>query len=277
MKIIADSGSTKTHWVLSIPGGLRHDFYSEGINPHFMDAATIASVAASVIPPAFTAEIREVIFYGAGCALPEKCALVHKALQPVFPHATIQTYSDLLAAAHALLGKSAGVACILGTGSNAAVFDGENFTQRITSLGYMLGDEGSGSYIGRRLLQAYFRKEMPAVLRKDFQAKFEVNTADVLEMIYRRPFPNRYLASFAPFASAHSDTAFIRQLVRSSFADFIQYQLATLVFDKQMPVGFVGSVAYHFHDMLKDELTQKGYKAGKILSEPMEALVAFHA
>jgi N-acetylglucosamine kinase-like BadF-type ATPase len=276
MRIIADSGSTKTHWVLTGPEDLRKDFHSEGINPHFMEAATIESVAATAVPGEIRNEVTELVFYGAGCAGPDKCALVHSALQKVFPRARIATNSDLLAAAHALLGKAAGVACILGTGSNAAVYDGETFTQRITSLGYMLGDEGSGSYIGRRLLQACFRKEMPETLRDAFFARFDLSTAGLLENIYRRPFPNRYLASFAPFASAHSDDDFIRELIHSSFADFIRYQLDTLEFDKQMPVGFVGSVAFHFRDVLREELSRNNYNPGKILTEPMDALLDFY-
>ena len=275
MKIIADSGSTKTHWVVS-EGSTRNDYFSDGINPYFMNADEISRLLADTFSGLPAGKIDSIIFYGAGCSLPEKCEIVRSGLSGYFSKADIEVHSDLLASAHALFGNKAGVACILGTGSNAAVFDGEKFIQKIRSLGYMLGDEGSGSYIGRQLLQAWFRNEMPEVLQQEFAAGYQTDTAKVLEALYNKPFPNRYLASFTPFASKHSDKVFIQNLMRNAFRDFIRYQLATLTFDKQLPIGFVGSVAFYFQDILKEELQKSGYTPGPVLQAPMEALVKYY-
>ncbi len=276
MKIIADSGSTKTHWVILSSNGEKKSLFSEGINPYFLDASKIEEIVKACFQGIALQDVVEVYFYGAGCALPEKCSVVQKGLSKVFPQAIIQTNSDLLAAAHALFGAQEGVACILGTGSNAAVYNGNSFVDKIQSLGYLLGDEGSGSYIGKLLLQQYFRKEMPADLRVDFEAKFKLDTPEVLERLYKKPFPNRYLASFTTFVSEHPQSKFIQEIVRNAFRDFVKYQLSSLKIEEDMKIGFVGSIAYYFQDILKQELAKEGYSLSQILKEPIHNLVEYH-
>ncbi|RLD68102.1 MAG: hypothetical protein DRI84_00520 [Bacteroidetes bacterium] len=277
MKIIADSGSTKTHWVVISEGKQSKSFFSEGLNPYFLDSNEISLLVANCFLGLNVEDVEEIHFYGAGCSLPEKCNIVQSALKSVFPNSQIEIFSDLLAAAHALFGKTHGVACILGTGSNAAVYDGYRFVHKIQSLGYILGDEGSGAYIGRQFLKMFLNKEMPNDLRIDFAKKYHMDIPDILENIYKKPFPNRYLASFASFASEHSEDRFINSVIRNAFSLFIKYQLNTLEFDKKMPVGFVGSIAFHFQSILKDELQYQGYTIGNVLKEPISELTQYHS
>ena len=276
MIIRADSGSTKTHWILIQERGKSKSFYSQGINPYFLNIDEMTRIVKECFSNLSTKEVKEVFFYGAGCSLQEKCSQVQVSLTKVFSKAKIETNSDLLAAAHALFGHQAGVACILGTGSNAAVYNGVSFTNKIQSLGYLLGDEGSGSYIGRQLVQSYFRKDMPQNLRSEFAKDYSVDSKEVLDSIYKQAFPNRYLASFAPFASKHTEDKFIISIVRLSFHDFVKYQLDTLGFNKELPIGFVGSIAFYFQDILKEELELKGYILGRVLKNPIDNLEAFY-
>lgn len=276
MKVIADSGSTKTNWVVISNSGEKTSLFSEGINPYFLDVQKIEEIVKASFNNIVLQEVEEVYFYGAGCASPEKCGIVHSALTVIFPKADVETNSDLLAAAHALFGHNEGVACILGTGSNAAVYNGSDFIDKIQSLGYLLGDEGSGSYIGKLLIQQYFRKEMPADLRANFESKFKLDTSIVLESLYKKPFPNRYLASFTTFVSDYSQSNYIQELIRIAFRDFVKYQLSSLKIERNIELGFVGSIAFYFQDILKRELQKEGYKLASVIKEPIHNLVDFH-
>ena len=220
--------------------------------------------------------LEEVYFYGAGCSLPDKCTLVAEALRDFFGGPKIEVNSDLLAAARALFGSDKGVACILGTGSNAAVYNGMDFDRRIKSYGYLLGDEGSGSYLGRKLLQDYIREEMPVDLRHLFEAEFKLSHEQILENVYRKSFPNRYLAGFATFASSNLQHPYIREIVRNSFKDFVRFPLQSLDFDRRLPIGFVGSIAFHFRDLLGTILEENKLIPGPIVRAPIQKLLDFH-
>jgi len=274
--LIADSGSTKTHWILANKED-KKDFYCSGINPYFMNSPDIVELVDSTFLGINKDEVSSIYFYGAGCSNKEKCTLVKNALQYSFPKANVFVAEDLLASARALLGNKAGVACIIGTGSNAAVFDGENFTSQIDSLGHLLGDEASGAVIGRQLVIDYYRKVMPNELRTKFENDFDISLSNVLEKVYKEEFPNRYLASFAPFASKNIENEYINNLMNFIFDEFIEYQLGVINFNKdKMEIGFVGSIAYYFQDNLKDRLITKGYKIGKIIKAPIKDLVEYH-
>lgn len=277
MKVIADSGSTKTHWRIISSDGSSESLDSVGLNPFFIEAKDLVEVMEHCFHLQELKDIEEVYFYGAGCAGKEKCDFMKEVLSKVFFRANIHVHSDLLASAHALFGDQPGVACILGTGSNAAVYNGQVLEEKINSLGYILGDEGSGSYIGKQLLLAYFRQEMPSNIRKDFQDSYQISRQSTMDNIYRKPFPNRYLASFAPFASKHNKTDFIRDLIKKSFSHFVDYQLSTLHFDSTMEVGFVGSVSFYFKDILKEVLAERGYIMGNVLKEPIAKLMQFYS
>ncbi len=276
MILIADSGSTKTHWVLADQSGKSTSVYSEGINPFFMDADQIGKTLSDCFADVELDGLEAIYFYGAGCSLPDKCALVAEALRDFFGGPKIEVNSDLLAAARALFGSDKGVACILGTGSNAAVYNGMDFDRRIKSYGYLLGDEGSGSYLGRKLLQDYIREEMPVDLRHLFEAEFKLSHEQILENVYRKSFPNRYLAGFATFASPNLQHPYIKEIVSNSFKDFVRFPLQSLDFDRRLPIGFVGSIAFHFRDLLGTILEENKLIPGPIVRAPIHKLLDFH-
>ena len=275
--LIADSGSTKTHWVFANSQNEKEDYYSSGINPYFMNNAQIIELVNEIFSYTDKQEISNVYFYGAGCESDDKCGIVRDSLQLCFPNANIFVAEDLLASARALFGNGKGVACILGTGSNAAVFDGNDFTSKIDSLGYLLGDEGSGAYIGKQLLMDYYRKIMPLELRQSFQKEFNIKLGDVLDRVYKQESPNRYVASFAVFVSKHSDNEYIKAVTINAIDDFIKYQLGVIEFDKEKyELGFIGSISYYLKDILEQRLSLSGYKIAKIIKAPINDLVNYH-
>jgi N-acetylglucosamine kinase-like BadF-type ATPase len=275
--IIADSGSTKTQWNIVNPNGTINEFFSIGINPYFISNNEIEQSITRVINSKIRESIKSLFFYGSGCSLKEKCDIVSNSLSRVFPNARIEVYSDLLASGRALFGKGQGIACILGTGSNVAVFENDKFTQSINSLGYILGDQASGAYIGKELVRSYFQEDMPLNLRKKFDEFANINLSDVLERVYKQDFPNRYLASFTPFASENIEDEFITTLITEAITKFINLQLGSLEFNKEdYKIGFVGSVAYYFRHILTAELNKRNYNTGKIIKAPMEGLIEYH-
>lgn len=276
--LIADSGSTKTQWNLISNEKNITESFSIGINPYFISKDKIVDLLKENFPDVQEREgVEQLYFYGSGCTLSEKCEIIYSALKQVFTNAALEVNSDLLASARALFGRSKGISCILGTGSNVAVYDGVKFVENINSLGYALGDQASGAYIGKELIRSYFQNEMPLDLRNKFQHNFNIDLAEVLDNVYKKDFPNRYLAGFTPFASQNIENMFVDCLITNSFKQFITSQLSSLNFDKsQYEVGFVGSVAFYFKDILIKQLELNGYKVGKIIKVPMEGLLEFH-
>ncbi len=276
--IIADSGSTKTQWNILNSNGDIEELFSIGINPYFINKEDIEKTILRLIDVSKRESVRRLYFYGSGCSAKDQCDLVSSALQTVFPLAKIEVHSDLLAAGRALFGDSKGVACILGTGSNVAVYENNIFTENINSLGYIIGDQASGAYIGKELVRAYFQKDMPADIRSKFEEYSNIKLSEVLDKVYKRKFPNRYLAGFTPFASQYIDNEFINSLISDAIDKFINLQLGSLSFDKSYyKVGFVGSVAYYFKDILIKALNNNDYQVGKIIKAPMEGLLDYHA
>lgn len=275
--LIADSGSTKTHWVLINSIGNQKEFFCEGINPFFVDENQIVDIVNQCIPTQERVIVDSLHFYGAGCSNVQKCNIVQSALNQSFSNASIEVTNDLLASARALFGHSAGVACILGTGSNAAVYSGFDFVDQIKSVGYLLGDEGSGAYIGKQLLIDFLHRDLPTDLHQKFEIKYNFDINEVLDKVYKQKFPNRFLASFTPFATDNIDNEYIQNLISQSFGNFVRHQLNTLNFDKNAnKVSFVGSVAFYFREILKSILESNGYSVGQILPSPMPGLVDFH-
>lgn len=276
--LIADSGSTKTHWMLLKDDGSQQELFCTGINPYFMDENQIVDLINKSIPEIVLSKTDELFFYGAGCSNTDKCIIVNNALNRVFINAKVEVSNDLLASARALFGSNRGIACILGTGSNAAVYNGVDFDDKINSLGYMLGDEGSGAYIGKKLLFDFLHNEMPKDLYQKFAKGYNLNFHDVLDRIYKQDFPNRYLASFTPFASKYIDDSYIVEILETSFDAFIKYQLSSLNFDKTTTsIGFIGSIAFHFKEILQRRLDLNNYKIARIVSAPMDGLVEYHS
>ncbi|WP_163716808.1 ATPase [Mangrovibacterium lignilyticum] len=275
MILLADSGSTKTDWLVSDDFGETRRFQSSGINPFFRSTDDILAE----LKPLFQDQhlpVEEIYFYGAGVVNEEKAAVIRQALVALFGDIKCEISSDVLGAARAACGHEPGIACIMGTGSNACYYDGSTIVKGIPPMGFILGDEGSGAVIGRQLIGDYFKNVMPDELRTKFYQRFGVEKDAVLERVYRTEKPNKYLASFTVFLSEEVEHSYCKKLLQDQFHAFVSRNVVQMVEAKNVPVNFIGSIAYHFQDILKDELQKKGLTAGIILKEPIEALLDYH-
>lgn len=278
MILLADGGSTKTHWCLLTESGQYSEFYTDGINPYQQTSDAIKNTIANQLLPQlahlmWVGTVDNVYFYGAGCT-PEKKRFVVAAIQACFKKAEVVVESDMLGAAVGLLGDKAGVACILGTGGNSCYYDGKEIQKNVPALGYILGDEGSGAVLGKRLVSDIFKNQLGDELKELFMKEMEVTQADVIEHVYRQPFPNRYLAGLSRFCANHIDDPKIYQLVYDHFDYFVKRILPQY---PKGPVGFVGSIAYYYQDVLRKVMADNGYEVGEILQSPMEGMRAFFA
>lgn len=271
-KLIADSGSTKTDWCVCNQGAILQRIQTQGINPFHQSPEDIASIIRDVATQLTeTSAIHHVEFYGAGCALPDKKAIVAEALQKALPECTnIYVSSDLEGAARAVCQSEAGIACILGTGSNSCQFDGQRIVANTPCLGYILGDEGSGAVLGRTLASNCFKGKLPPHLCKAFLTEYNLDQATLLERVYRQPLANRFLASLTPFLSKHREEPAIHALLIEEFTRFLRRNV--LAYDTTLPVHFVGSIAYYFSDELTESANSLGLTVGRILRAPMEGL-----
>ncbi|MGI4883954.1 MAG: hypothetical protein ACRYFR_03230 [Janthinobacterium lividum] len=280
MLLLADGGSTKCSWCLlgDAPSAPPVHFTTEGYNPYFWDSAAIAASLARGLPPGVSPEgVRAVHYYGAGVLSPAKAEVVAGALRQVFSGAQVHVAEDLLAAARALLGHAPGFAAILGTGTNSCLFDGEKITHVVESLGYSLGDEGAGTYLGRLLLRDYLRGRLPAGLAAAMQARHGLgDLSEVLDRLYGQPLPNRFLASFAQLAREHYHEPYCQAAVAQTFEAFFQ-QIVTHYPDYQRHAfNCVGSVGYHFRDALAAAAARHGMAVGRIIQGPIDALAHYH-
>jgi N-acetylglucosamine kinase-like BadF-type ATPase len=276
MILIADSGSTKTNWCLD-PGGDRErmTWRTRGINPFYQNGRTILSLLRKEVPAGLP-DPEQVWFYGAGCGDTKSRAIVGRALKRFFPGSSIQVDSDLMATARSLCQREEGMVCILGTGSNSCYYDGTVIARHVPSLGYILGDEGSGADIGRRLVSDVLKNQLPEPVIRDFFKAYPMTPAQMLEQVYKNPFPNRFLAGFSHFAAAHIDKAEIRNLVCSGFISFFNRNLSQYEEARRLPVHFTGSIAVVFADLVAEAATTCGFKTGSITGDPLEGLVRYH-
>ena len=276
MILIADSGSTKTHWCLVQNGEVLNDIITNGINPFYQtDMEIIALLDEQLIPKLENAEIDRIYFYGAGCSFPEKKILVSRGLVRFFNNAMIEIQSDLLGAARSLFQHDKGIACILGTGSNSCYYDGKDIVQNVSPLGYILGDEGSGAVLGRLFIADCLKNQLPEELKDKFLTQYELTPELIMENVYKKPFPNRYLAQFTPFLLDNIEEPSVFNLVFDSFdAFFVRNVLQYPVDD--MPIGCVGSIAFHFRDTLEIVASERNIRLSEIHQSPMEGLVRFH-
>ncbi len=280
LTLIADSGSTKTEWRLIRSGQSTIAIHTDGLNPYFQDEAQLTQTLQTQLAPhlpALTTPV-SVHFYGTGCTGPASNERVANAIRRTVPGlATIDVASDMLGAARAAAGHEPGIVCILGTGSNACFFDGQQITTPSYSLGFWLGDEGSGGNLGKRLVTAFLQGKLPADLHRLFSDQYKLDRLTVLDNAYNKPYPNRYFARFAPFLSDHREAAFIRELVLSAFTDFLDLYVYRMPDYHAHPIHFVGSVAYHFADWLRELLLHKQLQAGQFVKAPIDGLITFHA
>jgi glucosamine kinase len=276
MILIADSGSTKTDWVL-VDEEDKSTFCTIGYNPFFIKSDAICqSLSESLVPHIDANRVNTVYFYGAGCSIPENNAILESALSKCFRKADIYVSHDLLAAARALLGANPGFAAILGTGSNTCLYNGEVVTHNIDSLGFLLGDEGSGSCIGRKLLRDFLRNAMPADLKREFQKTWNLSYDYVFERLYRGDLPNRFLAGFCEFADHHKKESYIIELVRESFQEFFRHLVSHYPNYSNYDFNCIGSVGFIFSSVLKEVASEFGMQTGMIIKAPIDNLVRFH-
>ena len=276
MILIADSGATKTAWLVKRNSQWEKPILTAGFNPWHHDAESLKQSLLKVQQQLNFTAVKMLVFYGAGCGTEANRQKVSTILSEIIPNTKILVSHDLMASAHALLGREAGIACILGTGSNACQYDGEKITSQITSLGYILGDEGSGAHIGKMLCSAFFRQQMPAELADKFAETYELHLSDFLAKVYRQAGAAAYLADFSRFAYANRENEFIQSLVNESFDLFIDYQIGYFNPDPKLPIGFTGSVAFYFQKQLTERLQYKGFTAGKFMKSPAQGLMDYY-
>lgn len=277
MILIADSGSTKTTWALLGEKKELSICETPGYNPYYMEAGVLRKILAENLAMAHKdAGVRHIFYYGSGCSTDKNCSKVSLALREVFPGADIAVSHDLLAAARALLGRTEGIACILGTGANSCAYDGTRITKNVVSLGYMFGDEGSGAYIGKRFLAAYLKGELSETTATAFNDTYHYSLEDILGRVYGAENPSAFMASFMRFLGEHRHSSDIRDLLLASFGDFFRESVSKYDRYDQLPVGFVGSVAYHFSSLLEEAAKPFGISIGRIEKAPMEGLIRFH-
>lgn len=279
MLLLADSGSTKTDWrLVDTNTGQSLAIQTDGFNPYYQDAQQIAAtLQAQLLPNLKQAIIPNVFYYGTGCTGPSVNYIIADALQLVLPGLQlVEVNSDMLGAARAAMGHQSGIVCILGTGANACCYDGTKIIRGIQSLGFWLGDEGSGGYLGKTLVRDFFQERLPAELQEAFQNQYALDRPTLLENAYQKPFPNRYFASFTPFLFTHLNHPHIARLVTDAFVLFLTTYVKRFPEASQWPVHFVGSIAYYFSDSLQQAVKQTGLTMGHIIKAPADELVDFH-
>ncbi len=276
MKLIADSGATKTDWCIGQSQTDCRIIQTQGINPFHQTAEHIRKVLEEeLLPQLKEAEnISQIYFYGAGCT-PEKSPIVKEALQALFPQAEIEVKSDLLGAARSLCGKEPGIACILGTGSNSCEYDGEKITSNVSPLGYILGDEGSGAVLGKRLVGDCLKHQLPEYICKAFMEETKLTSAEIIDKVYRQPQANRFLASLTPFLSHHREKPEIQALLVGCFNDFFTRNVMQYDF-QQAKVHFTGSIAWYFQEEVKETAKKLNIQTGKFIKSPIHGLIAYH-
>ena len=274
--LIADSGSTKTDWLLVVPNGESIELHTDGINPARDARDIIYNVLyhdlLTQLPQA--TELQAVYFYGAGCIEPFS-QTVKSVIRELLSCNHIEVESDLLGAARALCGHEPGIACILGTGSNSCLYDGKDIVMHTPPLGYILGDEGSGSFLGKTLLNALFKGLLPEALKDEFCDKYKLSLPGIIERVYRLPAPNAFLASLVPFIAEHRTEPAMHKMLVDAFCLFIERNIATYG-HKEMPINCVGGIAYQFEAELKEAAKEMDMQIGRILRRPIEAIVQYH-
>lgn len=277
MMLIADSGSTKTDWCVILDNTPIKRIGTKGLNPFFQSEEEIQQeLTHSLLPQLPEGTIDSVYFYGAGCT-PEKAPTLRRAIADSLPVVgNIKAYSDMLAAARGLCGREAGITCILGTGSNSCFYDGKEIVNHIAPLGFILGDEGSGAVLGKLLVGDILKNQLSPAIKEVFLKQFDLTVPEIIDRVYRQPFPNRFLASLSPFIAQHLEEPGIRQLVLGSFIAFLRRNVMQYDYT-QYPAHFIGSVAHCYKEILQEAAQETGIRIGKILQSPMEGLIQYHS
>ena len=278
IKLIAESGATKAEWCL-VGKGKKVSVTTQGISPYFFTEEKIIELFRNELLPGIPGAVKteKIHYYGTGMRNPDNVKMVKRAFQAVFPKAEIDINDDMLAAARALNGTSKGLACNLGTGSFCCYYNGKKIAKQSPGIGYILGDEGSGAYLGKKVLQYYLYDTFDEELKYKFDAQYKTNPIQVLENVYRKPLANRYLAGFAKFLADNRGHYMVENIIEDGLNDFFFYHLCKYREIWTLPVSFVGSIAFGFKDVLRELCNSYEFELGKVLKNPMSGLVEYHS
>ncbi len=277
IKLIADSGATKCEWCL-LQNGKKKTILTQGISPYFLNSQQIITLLQKELLPKLKGiKVDELYFYGTGLSNPNNSKIIKLSLKKLFTSAKVEVNTDLLAAARALCGSGKGIACILGTGSNSCYYNGKKIVKNSPGLGYILGDEGSGAFLGKKVIQHYLYHTFDEDLMSRFDAKFTTNTVEILERVYKEPLANRYLATFAVFLAENRGHYMIENIIEDGLNDFFFTHLYKFRESWIMPINFIGSVAFGFKDILQELCSTYELELGNVLKKPMDGLVKYHA
>jgi glucosamine kinase len=277
VKLIADSGSTKTEWCV-LKKSKKTLFTTEGMSPYFVKEAQIETIIREeVFPFLKNNEITEFYFYGTGCKNPENVKMFKKVFKKLFPGAVVVVDNDLSAAAKGLCGDEKGIACILGTGSNSCYYNGKAIVKNSPGLGFILGDEGSGAYLGKKVIQHYLYNIFDADLRARFDAKFVTTETEIVESVYNKPLPNRYLASFAIFLVENRGHYMIENIIEDGINDFFYTHIISYAESNKLPINFTGGIAFGFQEVVKQLCFNYSLQPGVFLRSPMQGLIKYHS
>ena len=278
MILIADSGATKTSWLLADKGKVVQNIITSGYNPYYYkNTGLIDTIKSELLSQLSTNEVEKIFFYGSGCSSEINCSMVKSSLLQLFPNSLVEVNHDLYGAAVALLNNDKGIACILGTGSNSCSWDGRRIIQNIPSVGYLLGDEGSGTYIGMKILKGILENKAPTEIVKNFYISYNITFEGVLNRIYNEAKPNQFISEVSIFANKNINNNWVRSMVKQSFVDFIDNQIKHYNNYQDLKVSFTGSVAHHFKQILLEACHENNIRMGIILKNPIEGLFNYHA
>jgi len=278
MVAIVDSGSTKSDWV--ILDEFKQVFLETetiGFNPNFINKELIVpEIEKNTSLTSVKNSIKKIYFYGSGCGIQKNCDTIVEELGKVFSDAEVTIREDLLAAAYAAYQGRPAIVCIMGTGSNSCYFDGENLKIKLPSLGFLMGDEGSGSAIGKQLVRRFFMQKLPEDLSQEFQEIYNLTIDDALKNMYHTTRPNAYLANFNKFVIDRKDHPYLRNMVLEEMKNFFDYQVLPYEESKDAEINFIGSIAYYYEDILRSAAAELNLNVGHVVQKPIESLVDYH-
>lgn len=276
MILIADSGSTKTDWSIVENNTIIKQITTNGINPFFQNKEEVAlEIEQKLLPNLDKSTFEGIYFYGAGCAFEDKINLIKEAIATHLTAKDIEVNSDMLAAARALCGREAGIACILGTGSNSCEYDGEKIINNVSPLGFILGDEGSGAVLGKLFIGSLLKNQLTEGIKEEFLKTYNLTVPEIIHKVYKESFPNRFLASIAPFINKYSEDKTVHRLVLNSFIDFFTRNVKQYNYTNKK-VHFIGSIAHHFKNIIEEAAQESNIQIGSIVKSPMEGLINYH-
>lgn len=273
--LIADSGSTKTEWCIVEPKGVIKQILTKGINPFFQSKEEIDEEIKHSLLPHLNGTVEDIHFYGAGCT-PEKQPEMQEILSGSLPvKGRIEVNSDMLGAARGLCGNTPGIVCIMGTGSNSCFYNGRTITTNVPPLGFILGDEGSGAVLGKLLVGDILKNQMPEVIKEKFMSRFELTQAEIIEKVYRKPFPNRFLASLSPFLAENIQEPEIHALLTNAFQAFFKRNVMQYEY-RNYTTHLIGSIAFYYQEIIKEVAKKLNIRIDALVQSPMQGLIQFH-